>query len=201
MNLALITGWFAFYRYPIIFVATVIEGPIIMMLSGVMLRLSVVSFLPILVTLIAGDLIGDVFWYSLGYHFAHPIAEKYGHFVGLTSEVLEKTKSMFKNHPTKILFISKITMGFGFALAVLVAAGMSKMSFKKYLMVNFLGQFIWTGLLLVIGYFFGNLYVEINNDLKIATTVASVVILFFVFRGINSYLRTRNMEKDLEGIL
>ena len=193
MNLAIITSWFVIYRYPAIFFITIAEGPIIMMLCGIMLRLGLVSFLPIFITLMLGDLVGDVFWYAIGYHFAHPISEKYGKFVGLTPDLLEKTKQAFHNHQMKVLFISKITMGFGFALATLITAGMAKIPFKKYLAVNFFGQFIWTGLLLYMGYSFGNLYTKINKDFRILGLLAFVVIVFLVMKGLRSYFKRKDL--------
>ena len=201
MNLAIITSWFIVYRYPVIFLATIFEGPIIMMLAGIMLRLGVVSLLPIFIVLILGDLVGDIFWYSLGYHFAHPITEKYGKFIGITPEILEKTKLSFHNHQIKILFVSKITMGFGFALAILITAGIAKIPFKKYLAVNFFGQSIWTGFLLYIGYSFGNLYTKINKNFRLLSLAAFVVIIFLLLKGIRSYFKKKDLFEKVEKIL
>ncbi len=181
------------YKYFLIFITTIIEGPIVMISSGIMLHSHIVAFWPVYLTLIAGDLAGDIFWYSLGYHLGENTLEKYGHFIGITKEKLETTKKIFRNHEIKILFISKITMGFGLALAVLVTAGLSKMSFKKYFSVNFLGQFVWTGFLLYIGYSFGNLYNKIDKSLKVVSLVAFIFVIFLIIRGVNSYFKKRNL--------
>lgn len=139
----------------------------------------------------AGDLVGDIIWYNVGYHFAHPLTKKYGKFLGLTPELIEKTKSIFTNHQTKILFISKITMGFGLPLAALIVAGMSKMSFKKYISSLFFGQIFFTGILIAIGYFFGNLYEKINKDFKIISAISFFIVIFFILKGIRSYFQKR----------
>ena len=54
-------------------------------------------------------------------------------------------------------------MGFGFAVVTLMVAGMLKVSFKRYVVINLFGGFIWTAMLLVIGYFFGNIYTLITG--------------------------------------
>ena len=64
---------------------------------------------------------------------------------------MDKIEVFFHKHQDKILFISKITMGFGFAVATLFTAGLVKIPFKKYAMFNFLGGFVWTGFLLAVG--------------------------------------------------
>lgn len=178
---------FLVFKYPIIFLIVIIEGPIIMMMSGLLLRLGFASFWPIYFVLMAGDLVGDVFWYTMGYHFAHPLAGRYGKFIGLTPKLVEKTKSVFDNHQQKILFISKITMGLGLPQTTLVVAGMSKMPFKKYIGSLFLGQIIFTGVLLSVGYFFGNLYEKINNNLKILSVVTFIVMISLIIYAVKSY--------------
>lgn len=193
MDLAKLLSLFLVYKYPIIFLTTVFEGPIIMMMSGFLLRLGLASFWPIYITLMAGDLVGDTVWYLVGYHFAHPLAGKYGKFIGLTPELIEKTKSIFDNHQKKILFISKITMGLGLPQATLVVAGMSKMPFKKYISSLFLGQIIFTGVLLSIGYFFGNLYEKINKDFRILSAVAFFLVVVLVLTGVRSYFKKRKV--------
>lgn len=196
MDFAKLLSLFLVYKYPIIFLTTVVEGPIIMTMSGLLVRLGLADFWPIYITLMAGDLVGDTIWYWVGYHFAHPLASKFGKFFGLTHERIDKTKAIFQSHPKKILFLSKITMGFGLPLAALVVAGMSKISFKRYIISLFFGQIFFTGILISVGYFFGNLYQKINKDFQIISAVAFLVVITLIMSGIRSYFRNRNMEKN-----
>lgn len=194
MDLTSLTAWFLMYKYPAILFFTIVEGPVIMVLSGLMLKLNIVSFWPVYTILIIGDLIGDIFWYSLGYYFAEPITNKYGHYIGLSKDVIKNLQGKFRYHEGKILFLSKITMGLGFALAVLVTAGMAKVPFKKYLTINFFGQFVWTGFLLLVGYFFGNIYSKVQKDMRIVFLVVLVIATFFVLKQISSYFKNRNFK-------
>lgn len=193
MNVAQLASLFLAYKYPFIFLVTIVEGPIIMVMSGLLVSLRLAGFWPIYITLMAGDLAGDVLWYTLGYHFARPVTERYWKFLGLTPELIEKIKSLFQNHEKKILFISKITMGFGFPLAALVVAGMTKMPFKKYIGSLFLGQVIFTGVLVSVGYFFGNIYLKINKDFQIISLIAFAAFVVLAIAGLRSYLRKQNI--------
>ncbi len=189
-----IISWLLAYRYPIAYPLAIAEGPVVMMISGFLVRLGFFAFLPIYFILMAGDLTGDVVWYNIGRHGARSFIEKYGKFFSVTEREVEKAEKFFNEHQAKILFISKITMGFGFALATLMAAGAARVSFKKYMLINFLGQFIWTGLLMAVGYFLGNLYVLVDQSLRWGFIGAVIVIGGALAYGFGKYLRKRAKE-------
>ena len=79
-------------------------------------------------------------------------------------------------------------MGFGFALATLLVAGMLHVPFKRYAILNFLGGFIWTAFLMIVGYFFGNVYSSIAGPLKIAFIPFAVIVVVFTLWAVNRYL-------------
>jgi membrane-associated protein len=189
-----VIGLLLYYKYIFAFLFAVIEGPMVMVLAGFLVKLNYLSFWPVYFLLMAGDLIADTAWYAIGYYGARPIVLKYGKFFGITKDSLKRTERIFKKHQNKILFLSKITMGFGFALVVLVTAGISRISFKKYITFNFLGQFIWTGFLMGIGYLFGGVYVTLNRDLQLASIISFIVLILFGFYGLSKYLRRKNIE-------
>lgn len=192
-------NWLLMYRYPIAYPLAIVEGPILMMVSGFLVHLGFFDFWPIYFILMAGDLTGDIFWYKLGEHGARSLIDKYGRFLNLTEENVERAERFFHDHQGKILFISKITMGFGFALATLVAAGAARIPFKKYMTINFLGQFIWTGFLMGIGYFFGQLYVVVDKSLRWAVIIAAIVIVGVVAFGFSKYMRKRFANGNAAG--
>ncbi len=139
------------------------EGPFLSLISGVLIKLSYFSFVPVYIALMAGDLIGDTFWYYVGFFYGHGFIKKFGKYLNITEQNIEKVENIFHKHKHPILFISKVTTGFGFGLATLITAGMVKIPLRIYLFMNLLGQFVWTGLLIGIGYFFGDLYIRIND--------------------------------------
>jgi len=186
-----IVSWLLTYRYAIAYPLAIVEGPVLMMVSGFLVHLGFFYFWPIFLLTSAGDLTGDIIWYKIGEHGARTIIDKYGRFVNLTQENVERAEQFFHEHQGKILFISKITMGFGFALATLVAAGAMKIPFKKYMTINLLGQFIWTAFLMGIGYFLGNLYTLVDKSLRLAVLGAMIAIVGFAAYGFSRYMRKR----------
>ncbi|HVN26425.1 MAG TPA: DedA family protein [Candidatus Paceibacterota bacterium] len=186
-----IFAWLIAYRYIVAYPLAIIEGPIVMMVSGFLVRLNFFDFWPIYLTLIAGDLTGDVIWYMVGRHGGRPLIEKYGKWINISQENVERAEEFFNEHQTKILFISKLTTGFGFAIATLIAAGATKVPFRKYITINFFGEFIWAGFLFAIGYFFGNLYTWVDKSLRWGFITGLVVVAVLAVWGFGKVMRRR----------
>lgn len=168
-----------------------------MVVCGFLLRLGVFSFWPIYLFLVLADFIGDLGWYGVGYYGARKFVPRWGKYLSITPDILEKLERLFEKHHDKILITSKITMGFGFALATLVAAGMARVSLKKYAIYNFLGGLVWTAILLAVGYFFGHLYTMIDKSLKIIFVIFITSLIIGGFYGAGKYLKQSLGEKYL----
>ena len=158
----------------------VIEGPILMVASGFLVLSGFFGLVPAFLVILAGDLLGDVIWYYIGYFFAEPFLRKYGKFFKISPELFEKAKKLFHENHTKILLISKITIGVGMALATLMAAGASHVPFKKYMLLNFIGELALVSILMSIGYFFGQMYVSISGAMKIYFIIGTFIIMSIV---------------------
>lgn len=193
MDLNILLTWFLVYKYWILFVFGVVEGPMVTVAAGLLIHQGQALFWPVYVTMMMADLVGDAFWYYVGYHGAHRFAKRFGKFFGVTESRLEKTAVTFKKHQNKILFFSKISLGFGMAVGILMVAGMVRVPFKKFLAINAVGQFLWTGFLLSLGYFFGNFYSLFDKGFHRIFEVVLLVFVFFICSSIGKYLRSRNV--------
>jgi membrane protein DedA with SNARE-associated domain len=140
--------------------------------------------------LVSGDFVADLGWYALGRFGTRKAIFKYGHFVGVTPETLKKIEGGFHKYHQKILVISKLTMGFGFSVVVLVVAGIFKIPFKNYVILNLIGGFIWTALLVSIGYFLGNIFTMISTPMKVGFVLFIFTFFIIGIKYINKYLKT-----------
>jgi membrane protein DedA with SNARE-associated domain len=195
MHLEIILGYLITYRYILIIPLTIVEGPIVMILCGFLLHLGKFDIIPLYVALTIGDLIGDVGWYCVGRFGGAPFIKKFGRFFSITEQALERVTNLFHKHHNKILFISKITMGFGFALVTLITAGIAKVPFKKYMILNVSGQLIWTAILLGIGYLFGNIYTTIDASFRNIALVGLIIIAILLVYGFGRYVSKRLGER------
>lgn len=185
------------FKYPLVFLLAIVEGPMVMVASGMLYRLGAFNFLPIYFTLILGDFAADLGWYFVGKYGARKFIDKWGRYFSMTPEIVERLEKLFEQHHDKILFISKITMGFGFALATLMAAGMARVPLKRYALYNFLGGFVWTGILMSIGYFFGQIYSILDKGFRAAFVVFLIVFVLSLIYGLGKYFKARFLAKEI----
>lgn len=183
--------------YAIIIVLACAEGPILSMIFGVLIKLGLFGFIPIYAALMIGDLLGDIGWYYIGRRYGHAFIRRFGKYFSISEESVAKVTRVFHRYKHHILFLSKISNGFGFALVTLMTAGMIRIPFAKYIAVNLVGQFVWTGLLLGVGYFFGEVYTQVDGWLgRISVGVGFVLVIWALF-GYKKYLAGRAERMDI----
>lgn len=179
------------FVYTIIIFVSFIEGPILAVFCGLLIKLGDAPFWPAYIALMAGDLLGDTVWYWVGRTFGHRFVVRFGHYVSITEDALKTVERLFHKYHDRILIVSKLTMGLGFAVATLVTAGITKVPFKRYFTINFCCQFLWTAFLLFIGYMFGNLYVSVDNIFGKISVAALFVFAFLVLVGYGKYVKKK----------
>jgi len=178
-------------KYVLIFIGTYVEGSSVMMATGLLWHLGTVEFWPAYLALFLGDILSDVMWYFVGYYGAQPFIKRWGHYIDMTPDVIEKVERRFHLYREKILFTSKLTMGFGFlAIPVLTIAGMLRVPFSHFLAINTVGSFIWIAFLMLVGSYFGNVLDNIPQDFQTAIVVITPFLFFFALRAVNRHLKT-----------
>jgi len=163
------------YKYWILFPISVIEGPIITMIGGALIALGQISALPAYLILILGDLVGDFAYYAMGRFGRHRFIRKWGSRFGLTETRVQAVVDHFEKHPGKTLLFGKMTHAAG--MVVLVAAGIANISLWKFLWYNFLGSIPKTLILVLLGYFFGEAYNQINTGLNYFSGVVMIILV------------------------
>jgi membrane protein DedA with SNARE-associated domain len=99
---------------------------------------------------IAGDNVG----FGIGHFGGRPLAERYGKYIFLTPERLDKTASFFDRHGGKVIVIARFVEGLRQANGII--AGITGMHWKKFFLFNMLGAALWVGIWVSIGYFSGS---------------------------------------------
>ena len=177
-------------KYVLIFIGSFLEGSAVMMTTGLLWHLGEVAFWPAYGALMLGDVLSDTTWYLVGHFGARSFFARWGHVIGVTPEVIDKIERRFQRYHTKILIASKLTMGLGLAVPVLVVAGMLRVPFTRYITINVLGGIVWVLFLMGVGYYFGNVLQYIPKDFQIALAIAAPFIFFFSLRAISRKLAT-----------
>lgn len=185
----------ALLKYPLLALGAFIEGPILMITSGFLLHEKILSLLPLFIALVVGDLAADLAWYYIGYYFAEPFLRRFGRWFGFTEQMYELAREIFLHYHEKVLFISKVTLGFGLAIGTLMFAGASRIPLRRYMWLNFWGELILVAFLLSVGYFFGALYQTLAVAYRGPFLIALLVLSILSVYGGTSYLKKLIAEK------
>ncbi len=179
------------YKYAFFVPVAFFESNGLSLVSGVLARVGVINPFVAASIIIATDLGGDIFLYWLGFHKGMKVVDRWGKYLSITEESVQKIKRVFHGHKSKILFVSKITNGIGLASVVLFTAGLSKVPFGIYMLWNIIGEIIWTGLLVYMGYVFGHLYITIDNIIWRVSLIGFAIMAALALWRINKYLRSK----------
>ncbi|HEX7586074.1 MAG TPA: DedA family protein, partial [Patescibacteria group bacterium] len=151
------------YGYWIMLPLMIIEGPVATIMAAMLASLGAFNVFIVLIFSIAGDIIGDVILYGLGYKYGLGFVRHIGKYIGITEKLVLRMEKYFAQHGGKTIFAVKSTTGL--CWATFVAAGIVKMDFKKFVRYSLLGGVIWSGFLVIMGYFYGFLWKEIRDSI------------------------------------
>ena len=98
--------------------------------------------------------LGDNVGFAIGHFGGRPLAERYGKYIFLTPERLDKTASFFDRHGGKVIVIARFVEGLRQANGII--AGISGMHWAKFVPFNMLGAALWVAVWVSVGYFSGS---------------------------------------------
>ena len=177
-------------KYILLAFGSYVEGSGVMLTAGFFLHQGSLEFWPTFAALCVGDILSDLTLYAVGYFGARPLVLRWGGFLNITPEVIDKVEERFHRYHTWILVISKLSMGFGFAYATLIVAGMMRISLARYVVINALGALVWIPLMMFVGYTFGDVYAHIPGQFKIVFAIAVIGVIIFLVRLLGRWLAT-----------
>jgi membrane protein DedA with SNARE-associated domain len=174
----------------------IVEGPIITVIAGFLSSIGHLNLFAVYAVVVVGDLVGDSLYYALGYYGRKNFIERWGHFLGITVKRIERLEKHFKKHSGKTLIIGKLTNAIGAVL--LVAAGVARIPFRKFIWYNFIPTLPKSLILLLIGYFFGETYNKINTYLDYTAIITiGLSIIFIVIHLTLKRVSAKYGSKDL----
>jgi membrane protein DedA with SNARE-associated domain len=101
-----------------------------------------------------GALLGDNIGFAIGHFGGRPLAERYGRYIFLTPERLERATRFFDRHGGKIIIVARFIEGLRQANGII--AGISGLRWTRFLVFNAIGAALWVAVWTSIGYFSGS---------------------------------------------
>jgi membrane protein DedA with SNARE-associated domain len=147
-----------------------------------------------------GCTLGSVISYALGAWGGRPLVERYGKYILVHEEDLEKADRWFARWGDWAAFISRLLPIVRTFISF--PAGVVRMSFPRFTFFSFIGSFIWCGLLALGGYYLGEHWEELRAimrpfDIPIAIVIV-VALIYYVYRHVRKG-RKKAPLADTEG--
>jgi len=131
----------------------------------------------------AGSLIGAVANYYIAVFMGRRLLEKYGKYIFLKPERLEKIDKYFRKHGEITTFVGRLIPGIRQYISF--PAGLGRMNIPKFCFFTSLGAGIWVVVLAVLGYFVGNNLELIKSNLHPITLITlcllAVIVIIYIF--------------------
>lgn len=123
-----------------------------------------------------GAVLGDIISYMLG---------KYGsgfllkHKKILKISHIEEGRRFFINHGVKSIFIGRFIGPIRSVLPLI--AGSLSVNFSKFMFYNILSAFLWVLTYILIGYYFGNYFREIESFVSKTSIILSIIAILAIY--------------------
>ena len=174
------------YKYYILLPLSIVEGPIVTVIAGFLASMHLINPIIIYVVVIAGDIFGDAGLYVLG-RWGGSLIPRYGKLIGITHDRLAYAERYFSEHHRRAVATSKLVHGIG--VSGLVAAGVLRIPYLKYMRTCLLISLVQSAAFLAIGLLFGHAYMQIGRYLDYFAVGISVVAVTVIIAGIAYRLR------------
>jgi membrane protein DedA with SNARE-associated domain len=108
-----------------------------------------------------GAVIGDNIGFAVGHFGGRPLVDRYGRYILLTPERVDRATQFFERHGGKIIVIARFIEGLRQANGII--AGISGMHWVRFVIFNALGAALWVAVWTSIGYASGPHITSVYN--------------------------------------
>lgn len=177
------------WNYLLLAILVAIEGPIATLLGAAAASAGLMRLWGVFFAAGLGNLTADTLWYLLGYTGHIDAALRLGHWAGFRRKHVDRLTGAMQAHGLKILFFAKLTAGF--MIPALIAAGLARLPWKRWFPVLLLGEMIWTGILIVIGFYTTEAIKDVSQIVAYIILIISIVFLIvIIWQGRRILLKT-----------
>ncbi len=148
------------------------EGPFATLAGGALAGSG--RMLPQVVVMVAigANLAADVFWYSLGYTGKAAWLLPYARWFGIRPQHISQLQDNMYLHAHRVLPLTKF--GAGLAIPALIATGMARAPWQRWLPILAVAEAIRTSFLVLLGYTAATALAEASQSIRLVMAVVTV---------------------------
>ena len=134
-----------------------------------------------------GSLLGSLLSYYVGKYGGHKVVLKYGKYLFLDINDLERTEKWFARSGGKTIFISRFIPVLRHLISI--PAGIGKMDLKKFSIYTIAGATIWNTILAYFGYVLGQNWELVQKNAEYISLPVTIIILIVGILMIYRHIR------------
>ena len=179
--------------YIILAILVGVEGPFATLAGGALVGSGRMLLHVVVLTTIVANLTADLLWYSLGYAGKAEWLIPYARWFGIRPQHISHLQASMYHHAHHILPFTKF--GAGLAIPALIATGMARTPWQRWLPTLAVAEVLRSSLLVMIGYAAATALTQASQGIRFAMVAISVllVVAFVVW-----FNRWRRPLTDLE---
>lgn len=141
--------------------------------------------------------VGDNIGFAIGHFGGRALALRWGRYIFLTEERLDRAEVFFNRHGGKIIVVARFIEGLRQANGII--AGISGMHWRRFLFFNAVGAALWVGTWVTIGYTAGNHINTIYHYITTYSYYALIAVVVLVVAFIIRYVLRRRRRSAQRG--
>jgi membrane protein DedA with SNARE-associated domain len=152
------------------------------------------SLIAVILLAIAGEVLGSLTGYLIGYFGGRPLVDRFGKYVLLTHKDLDRAEAWFARHGDPLVLFGRfIPLLRSF---VSFAAGLGEMAITKFVLFTVIGCSIWCTALALLGKSLGSSYEHVQKSFSDVGYLLAVLAVLAVALLFWHRLRTLRAERQ-----
>jgi len=179
--LGFITELFNHYGYIVLFVALILEliglptpGETLMTYCGFLVFQGKLNWVISITVAAAGVISGITISYFIGLTLGDAFFKKYGPYIHLGPEKLEKTSKWFKKYGNGLLVVAYFIPGVRHVTGYF--SGVTKIPYKRFAANAYIGALLWTGTFISLGKVLGSNWEKFHGPIKKYMIIGGIII-------------------------
>lgn len=184
------------YRYPMLILLALLEGPVVSLTGGFLASLGYLNLWLVVIILVGKDIAVDAVYYALGYFGTRgDIARRFGRKIGVLEHHWDLVQALWRDHPFRTMFVSKLS--YGLSLPFMVSAGLTRMPYRRYWLYAAEVALLQYAALVFVGYFFGSRIGAAHFNLinGIQYLIAGIFLIWTTLYIMRSFV-TKRLRKE-----
>ena len=122
-----------------------------------------------------GSTVGALIIYTAAWKVGRKVLLKIGRYFLINEKKLEKSEVWFKNHGKLAVFLGRLAPGVRELISI--PAGLSRMNIIEFTFFTFIGSFVWSLSLTLVGYYLGEAWNKFSKESSPIFNILAVIII------------------------